>query len=259
MNSGPTKQKKATPRNTCLDNPLRSSQVPTLSTTTIQGSFCIMPRGKNYVNNHKGLSLAPPKKKAERMVECQFGAGCTRPDCIYRHPSKTEGTFQQSQEPCMPFLAGICAFSAKGCRKRHPPKEEADRLIAKYKTTRCRFGADCRTKGCLYIHPGDEEESNIPMMSASLFPPLASLNGQPSPAAARPLQNSAWKASPVLPQQKAYSTPVNYSNNVYSTSIPRSFASMAAGGQPPAPVSAAKVSPDEELNANAKEFVPGKF
>lgn len=224
-----------------------------------------MPRGKNYVNNHKGVSLAPPKgKKAERMVECQFGAGCTRPDCIYRHPSKKDGTFKQSQEPCMPFLAGECAFSAQGCRKRHPPKEEADRLIAKYKLTRCRFGSECRTNGCLYIHPGDEGEStNVPVMNAALFPPLSSPNGQPLPTAPV-LQNSAWKASPVLPQRQSYGTPVNYSNSVYSSSsTPRSFASMASSGKVttpmPAPAAAKGVSPDEQLNANAKEFVPGGF
>lgn len=219
-----------------------------------------MPRGKNYVNNHKGVALAAPKgKKSERMIECQFGAGCTRPDCIYRHPSKKEGTFQQSQEPCMSFLAGVCAFSAKGCRKRHPPKAEAERLIAKYKMTRCRFGSDCRTNGCLYIHPGDKEDNvaTILAMNSALFPPLASPNGQQSLQAAHPLQNSAWKASPVLPQQNSYNKrPVNYSNSVYSSSTPR----VATGESVAAPaVPTAKVSPDEKLNANAKAFVPGSY
>lgn len=215
-----------------------------------------MPRGKNYVNNHKGVSLAAPRgKKAEPMTVCQYGSGCNRPDCIYRHPNgKEDGNFQQSQEPCMPFLAGLCAFSAKGCRKRHPPKEEAERLIEKYKTTRCRFGNECRTKGCLYIHPGDqEEESNVPAMNATLFPPLATSSGQPTQTVP-PLQNSAWKASPVLPQQQSsYSTPVNYANSVYSAQPSRSVAATAESGE------ASQVSPDEELNANAKEFVPGGF
>lgn len=159
----------------------------------------------------------------------------------------------------MSFLAGICAFSAKGCRKRHPPKQEADRLIAKYKTTRCRFGKDCRTKGCLYIHPGDEEEANTPaVMSASLFPPLGSPNNGkvPTPTVA-PLQNSAWKASPVLPQQRSLNTPVNYANSVYSASTARRTFVPAASAS--ASVPRTTVSPDEELNINAKEFVPGRF
>lgn len=222
-----------------------------------------MPRGKNYVNNHKGVSLAPPRgKKAENMTECQYGAGCSRPDCIYRHPkAKDDGSFKQSQEPCMPFLAGICAFSAKGCRKRHPQKEEADTLIAKYKSTRCRFGKDCRTKGCLYIHPGDEEETNTPgIMSAALFPPLDSPNGAQVPlTAARPLQNSAWKASPVVPQQRSFNMPVNYANDVYSTSSRRTAAPSGNVSAVSALAPPTTVSPDEELNANAKEFVPGRF
>jgi hypothetical protein len=219
-----------------------------------------MPRGKNYVNNHKGVSLAPPRgNKAEKMTECQYGAGCNRPDCIYRHPNtKEDGSFKQSQEPCMPFLAGICAFSAKGCRKRHPGKQESEKLIAKYQTTRCRFGKDCRTKGCLYIHPGDKDEMNTPgIMSAALFPPLNSPNGVQVPVITRPLQNSAWKASPVLPQQRSFSKPVNYANSVHSVSASRSFASTVSGSTAPTP--RAPVSPDEELNANAKEFVPGRY
>jgi hypothetical protein len=220
-----------------------------------------MPRGKNYVNNHKGVSLAAPKgKKAERMAECQFGAGCNRPDCIYRHPSKTDGTFKQSQEPCMPFLAGICAFSAKGCRKRHPPKAEAERLIEKYQKTRCRFGSECRTKGCLYIHPGDEQESaSAPVMTSALFPPLGVPNGGLPAQTVRPLQNSAWKASPVLPKpNSSYNRPVNYANSVYSASTQQSYPS--GSGTPPVAVApTSKVSPDEELNVNAKEFVPGRF
>jgi hypothetical protein len=220
-----------------------------------------MPRGKNYVNNHKGVSLAAPKgTKGAKMTECQYGAGCTRPDCIYVH-SKGKGEFQQSQEPCMPFLAGVCAFTSKGCRKRHPPQAEADRLIAKYKTTRCRFSDKCRTEGCLYIHPGDEKERPPQDVSAALFPPLGTLRAAP------PLQNSAWKMSPVLPQQ--YRTPGNSGGNHYllennvnrvmESPISHSYAYTAGGGQPSACGSGSTSRQEEELNVHAKEFVPGKW
>ena len=118
-----------------------------------------MGKGANYLNNNKGVSLQASKKgKASRMVACQYGAGCNRPGCIYSHPASTAGTtFVQSNEPCMAFLAGICAFSSKGCRKRHPSKEESERLIAKYQTVRCRFSENCQTNGCLYRHPWDDK------------------------------------------------------------------------------------------------------
>eukprot|EP00814_Leptocylindrus_danicus_P011803 CAMPEP_0116013174 /NCGR_PEP_ID=MMETSP0321-20121206/5572_1 /TAXON_ID=163516 /ORGANISM="Leptocylindrus danicus var. danicus, Strain B650" /LENGTH=210 /DNA_ID=CAMNT_0003482679 /DNA_START=18 /DNA_END=650 /DNA_ORIENTATION=+ len=120
-----------------------------------------MGRGSNYVNNNRGVALQAPKKKGKkgeiRMIACQYGTGCIRPGCIYSHPSTKSGTAVQSMEPCMAFLAGTCAFSAKGCKKRHPSKEEAQRLISKYQQTRCRFGDQCRTNGCLYLHPRDNE------------------------------------------------------------------------------------------------------
>lgn len=128
-----------------------------------------MPRGKNYVNQGKGVTLqASDKSKGSQMVVCQYGTGCTRADCIYRHPyGKDDGRRgqrqaqegsrgSQSREPCMAYLAGICTFSAAGCRKRHPPPVECQRLIDKYSKVKCRFGDGCLTKGCLYLHRDDE-------------------------------------------------------------------------------------------------------
>jgi hypothetical protein len=232
-------------------------------------SFQRMPRGKNYVNNHRGVSLAAPKNGA-KMTECQYGAGCTRPDCIYSHP-KGKGEFQQSQEPCMPFLVGICSFPSNGCHKRHPPKAEADRLIAKYKTTQCRFRDKCRTEGCLYIHPGDETttSSGTPAVNAALFPPLGTTTGPRASAAHPPLQNSAWKTCPVLPRQ--HRPPANSGGDLYpvknnishvaASPISRPDAYAAGGGQPSVTESGSTTSGQgqEELNVNAKEFVPGKW
>ena len=125
-----------------------------------------MPRGKNYVNQGKGVSLqAPTKKGGSQMIVCQYGTGCNRPDCIYRHPYGKDGdkgrssatnNSHQSREPCMAYLAGLCTFSASGCRKRHPPPVECERLVARYSKVKCRFGESCLTKGCLYMHPGDD-------------------------------------------------------------------------------------------------------
>ena len=153
-----------------------------------------MPRGKNYVNQGKGVSLqASSKSKARQMVVCQYGTACARPDCIYRHPYGKGGVAssaggsaaKQSREPCMAYLAGICTFSATGCRKRHPPPLECQRLIDKYSKVKCRFGDDCLTNGCLYMHPGDEEYDDgssrtyaqeptylSPQDMHSAFPPL---------------------------------------------------------------------------------------
>lgn len=115
-----------------------------------------MPRGSNYVNNNRGVSLLASKKNKTRMVECSYGAACTRKGCIYSHPPKTSKAFAQSNEPCMAYLAGICTFTTKTCRKRHPGDEESERLIAKYSSMNCRFGDSCMTNGCLYRHPSDE-------------------------------------------------------------------------------------------------------
>ena len=118
-----------------------------------------MGKGSNYLNNDKGVYLQASKKAkaGTRMVSCQYGEGCNRPGCIYSHPTSSATIVVQSKEPCMAFLAGVCAFNGKGCRKRHPGKEETERLIAKYQTVRCRFGESCQTNGCLYRHLWDDD------------------------------------------------------------------------------------------------------
>jgi len=68
----------------------------------------IMPRGKNYVNNNRGVFLQASKKNKlkQSMRQCEYGSACNRPDCIYRHDFVEE----KSNEVCLQFLAGICAF-----------------------------------------------------------------------------------------------------------------------------------------------------
>mmetsp|Transcript_2946 Transcript_2946/g.8579 ORF Transcript_2946/g.8579 Transcript_2946/m.8579 type:complete len:296 (-) Transcript_2946:123-1010(-) len=189
-----------------------------------------MPRGKNYVNQGKGVSLqAPPTKKGSQMIVCQYGTGCNRPDCIYRHPygkdgdkgrSSTNNT--QSREPCMAYLAGLCTFSALGCRKCHPPPLECERLVAKYSQVKCRFGDSCMTKGCLYMHPCDEGYEDFGRktnareptylvsqdMAAGAFPPLGASAASAPAAASSSAVAGSWKPSPVGGNvQPAYSSP----------------------------------------------------
>ena len=175
-----------------------------------------MPRGKNYVNNNKGLTMQRHKKET-RMEKCFYGAGCTRPDCKYLHPSVSpnddgEQPSKQSREPCMPYLAGLCTFTAKGCHKRHPPDHEVELLIAKYRKVLCRFGETCKTSGCLYVHPGEEgadallamkKQAPVVPIGANVpgFPPLVGTAGHGS----LPLPNSAWR--PSLPTGHARTTP----------------------------------------------------
>jgi hypothetical protein len=111
-----------------------------------------MGKGANYVNQNKGVHLEKNKKRSDNnMPACNFGGGCNRPACIYRHPPS-----EQSKDACMAFMAGSCVFDAESCRKRHPPPHEVERLMLKYKRTKCRFAEDCKTKGCLFVHPGEE-------------------------------------------------------------------------------------------------------
>jgi hypothetical protein len=149
----------------------------------------IMPRGKNYVNNNNGVALQASAKNNMRL--CEYGSGCSRPDCIYRHDNADDKT---TEEVCLPFMAGKCSFAKDGCRKRHPKKEELERLLHKYKRTRCRFGDECYTESCLYLHPREMEPSEPYYVEPHdvAFPPL---NGAAStPNATKPLpSNSAWK------------------------------------------------------------------
>ena len=184
-----------------------------------------MPRGKNYVNNNKGMALKGPKKSNVQMPPCFYGAACTRLGCIYRHDQRKEATpvVEQSTEPCMAYLAGLCSFTSKTCRKKHPPQAEMERLIAKYQTRLCRYGSECQTKGCLYRHPEDGEalphveqvthssESDSPgytFLPNAVIPsgfslPAQSSSFQASPppllAASPPIPGSAWRPAPVIP------------------------------------------------------------
>lgn len=188
-----------------------------------------MPRGKNYVNNNRGVSVqASSKKAAPTMEQCFYGKGCTRTDCFYRHDGPgAAGAGEKSTEPCMPFLAGLCTFSAAGCRKRHPGKAEAEKLIAKYKQMKCRYGAHCKTSGCLYIHPGDGDGTKEDKLrGTAAFPPLA---GATLPRPVVP-PTGAWK--PMQP------TGAKVVNTASSPSVPASPPVKSAWqpSPPPAPV-----------------------
>jgi hypothetical protein len=171
-----------------------------------------MARGKNYVNNNRGVYLQAGPRGKTNMKLCEYGLGCTRADCVYRHE---EGGMHNGGRPevCIPFLAGKCSFEAKGCRKVHPAKDEVARLLAKYKRTRCRFGDDCYTDSCLYLHPRDSRKEDEPaFVEPHHFPPLnggsSTLDGSSKtalPAAPKPIPNSAWNAAPVGPPKKLVS------------------------------------------------------
>ena len=131
------------------------------------------------------------------MKMCEYGTGCTREGCIYRHDDTGE---KKSDGVCVLFLAGKCSFKAKGCRKRHPPPEEVKRLKARYQKIKCRHGDDCFTEGCLYFHPRDGQNSDDPVafIDPRDFPSLMG-NGPSSstPAQIKPVPNSAWNSAPV--------------------------------------------------------------
>ena len=105
-----------------------------------------MPRGKNNANNNRN---ALPQ-------------------------SESKGSSGGKSDICIPFLTGKCSFE-KGCRKRHPSKEEIPRVLARYKKTRCKFRDECYTEGCLFLHPKEEAQRKEPnFIAAHHFPPLCS-------------------------------------------------------------------------------------
>jgi hypothetical protein len=192
---------------------------------------------------------------------CEYGTGCSRPDCIYRHDDGGK-----SEEFCLPFLAGKCTFTEQGCKKRHPKKEDSDRLIAKYKRTRCRFGDECYTESCLYLHPREVEETEPHFVEPHhvAFPPLNGASG----AAPKPVANSAWKAAPAVappcvkaeapawfptPHQAQMCAPYDAPPAGMHHAAHSDMAYYEEHGTPP------KDATTISFNANAKEFVPGSF
>lgn len=135
-----------------------------------------MPRGKNYVNQHKGMALKAASKEAVTEL-CYYGNACQRKDCIYRHEQSSSSSSSlsttKSSDPCMAYLSGFCSFTSKTCRKRHPTSDaEVESLIRKYAAIHCRFGVNCKTKGCLYMHPNPDSSLNPPelMLQTSSLP-----------------------------------------------------------------------------------------
>lgn len=206
------------------------------------------------------------------MEQCFYGSGCTRANCFYRHDAPGAGA-EKTNEPCMSFLAGQCTFAASGCKKRHPPKEEKERLIAKYKSMKCRYGKHCKTTGCLYQHEA-ENENGKQLAGPAAFPPLAGTNGvvprtvaptgawkptsittaiatsNPPPPKPSP---SAWKPSP-LPVWGKGMNPVSANH----ASFPPPVNTTMTTGMV-TPVSPRAAESPSMLNINAKEFVPGMF
>ena len=75
-------------------------------------------RNRNQFAKAAGLRMAG-KKGTHRMPMCEYGAGCTRRGCIYRHPPKGEKP-SKIQVACRNWLMGECEFG-RGCRYLHPP------------------------------------------------------------------------------------------------------------------------------------------
>mmetsp|Transcript_15372 Transcript_15372/g.18475 ORF Transcript_15372/g.18475 Transcript_15372/m.18475 type:complete len:253 (+) Transcript_15372:103-861(+) len=154
-----------------------------------------MPRGTNYANSEKDQQTvaADPIKKNPKKVAA----------------NKTDGG--QSNEPCMPYLAGSCALPAGACKKRHPPKVEADKLVAKYKTVDCRFADKCRTKACLYNHSPEKPAGDHITENPLDFPPLSGEESAPTTKSLPPPMG-AWGKTP----------PTSTSTNGEGTSTPTS-------------------------------------
>ena len=110
--------------------------------------------GKGYANNQRG---------GQHQSKDNSSGG--------RHSSSRRSSSSSSSEICIPFLANKCNFE-KGCRKRHPPKEDIPRILARYKQIRCRFGDDCYTAGCLFLHPKDAKKMKPILIEPHNFPPL---------------------------------------------------------------------------------------
>jgi hypothetical protein len=153
-----------------------------------------MSRGNNYDSNQRGDHLQP-------KVDGK-GGPIMRPDGIYRQdePQRSSGG---KNDVCIPFLAGKCTFE-KGCRKRHPSKDDVPRLLARYKKTRCRFRDECYTEGCLFLHPKEERQQETSFIAPHHFPPLSnscmsvSSTSSDSNSKQATASDSAWNKNPPI-------------------------------------------------------------
>jgi hypothetical protein len=192
------------------------------------------------------------------MEACFFGAGCTRSDCIYRHDRAALAAIPQSPEPCLAYLAGTCSFNARSCRKRHPPPAEAERLLTKYQTIRCRYGSECQTDSCLYRHPAEDDPSADPV---AFLPPASLVPVVPPGRSSTAVPGTLWRST--LPPATAVGH--SFAPPQQSRPVPSAYAaapSFTPNRQtvpplrtppPTATTSAAAAS----FNIHAKEFVPG--
>eukprot|EP00927_Polykrikos_kofoidii_P008007 TRINITY_DN13314_c0_g1_i1.p1 TRINITY_DN13314_c0_g1~~TRINITY_DN13314_c0_g1_i1.p1 ORF type:complete len:954 (+),score=143.72 TRINITY_DN13314_c0_g1_i1:136-2997(+) len=100
------------------------------------------------------------KSKAAKVQvpECRYGAACTRKDCVFRHPPKKAAAQApaKSDKVCFAFVAGKCVFGRQ-CRDNHPDEDSCRTIRERYQKIDCQWGRDCRTDGCLYQHPSDEQ------------------------------------------------------------------------------------------------------
>ena len=192
------------------------------------------------------------------MEPCYYGSGCTRKGCIYRHDGDIPDA-KKTNDPCLAFLANTCSFTAGTCKKRHPLKEEADRLRAKYAQIMCRHGDDCRTNSCLYSHPRDEKTKVEPVaFLENAFPPLSGSNNYTSSMVAtgggrntsftsHMVPRVAWKAAPVVSfatpnmptttrqQQEQMPTPISAQAPAWFPGNPQAELLSLSQPQPPPP------------------------
>jgi hypothetical protein len=234
-----------------------------------------MPRGKNYVNQHKGMALKAASKEAVKEL-CFYGSACQRKDCIYRHEKNAASSSStvKSSDPCMAYLSGFCSFTAKTCRKRHPTSDaEVEALLRKYSTIPCRFGVHCKTNGCLYMHPSDASNTATPTNGMPTVYPLLHLP-QPMPLAVRrPNHNNKAirrtlmdpNAFPPLGVDTASSTPTTGMNPpvclpaVTSLGPPHADSYNSGPPSPTAPVvppALESSTSSASWNLQAQEFVP---
>ncbi|GMH93200.1 hypothetical protein TrVE_jg9574 [Triparma verrucosa] len=134
----------------------------------------------NATRQNKGAFAMAGSSGASKKVKmplCTYGSACTRGKaCVYRHPSKksstSSGNAARAPAPpakvCLAHLAGTCTFGSR-CFNRHPSEKESEELRKGYKQKKCLYGDDCRSMGCLYFHPREEEvDEEVLKMAAKL-------------------------------------------------------------------------------------------
>lgn len=119
---------------------------------------------------------APAGRSRSRRRKASLSRSRSR-DSRSRSPTEPPGKDERAppaagrsdQGPlCIPFVMGNCLAGDK-CRNRHPRDDDLPNAREALKRKVCKFGADCKRRDCIFVHPG-RDDAQRPRQAAAADP-----------------------------------------------------------------------------------------